>query len=83
MVITLSFRVSSSEGGPGPTALRSLTCKTGTVGACTLTRDLKKTRASIVFTVLGLSRASYVYVPASDHDPDGDSNGTKITVTRP
>ena len=24
-----------------------------------------------------------VYVPASNHDPDGDSNGTKITVTRP
>ena len=52
-------------------------------GACTLTRDLKKTRASIVFIVLGLSKASYVYVPASNHDPDGDSNGTKITVTRP
>jgi serine protease AprX len=61
----------------------ALTCTTGTGGACTLTRDLKMTRVSIVFTVLGLSKASYVYVPASDHDPDGDSNGTKITVTRP
>jgi serine protease AprX len=66
--------------GPNGTAL---TCTTGTGGACTLTRDLRKTKASIVFTVLGLSKASYVYVPASNHDPDGDSNGTKITVTRP
>jgi len=61
----------------------ALTCTTGTGGGCTLTRDLKKTRASIVFTVLRLSKASYVYVSASNHDPDGDSNGTKITVTRP
>jgi serine protease AprX len=61
----------------------ALTCTTGTGGACTLTHDLKKTRVSIVFTVLGLSKTSYVYVAASNHDPDGESNGTKITVTRP
>jgi serine protease AprX len=60
-----------------------LTCTTGTGGACTLTRDLKKTTTSIVFTVLGLSKTSYVYVAADNHDPDGDSNGTRITVTRP
>jgi serine protease AprX len=61
----------------------TITCTTGTGGACTLTRDLKKTKASIVFTVLGLLKTSYTYVAASNHDPDGDSNGTKITVTRP
>jgi serine protease AprX len=66
--------------GPSGTAL---TCTTGTGGACTLTRDLKKTKVSIVFTVLGLTKASYTYVAASNHDPDGDSNGTSITVTRP
>jgi len=61
----------------------TLTCTTGTGGACTLTRDLKKATASIAFTVLGLSKTSYVYVAANNHDPDGDSNGTGITVTRP
>ena len=61
----------------------AVACTTGTGGACTLARDLKKTRASIVFMVLGLSKTSFVYVAASNHDPDGDSNGTKITVTRP
>jgi serine protease AprX len=61
----------------------AITCTTGTGGACTLSRDLKKTKASIVFTVLGLTKTSYVYVPASNHDPDGDSNGTQISVTRP
>ena len=66
----------------GPNGAR-LTCTTGTAGACTLKRDLRNTRVSIVFTVLGLSKASHVYVAANNHDPDGDSNGTKILVTRP
>ncbi|HWL90948.1 MAG TPA: S8 family serine peptidase [Actinomycetota bacterium] len=60
-----------------------LTCTTGTGGGCTLTRALKKTRASIVFFVVGLSKTSNVYAAGSNHDPDGDSNGTRITVTRP
>jgi serine protease AprX len=59
------------------------TCTTGTGGGCILTRDLKRSRASIVFVVLGLSRSSYTYVATNNHDPDGDSTGTKITVTRP
>jgi hypothetical protein len=60
-----------------------VSCTTGTAGACSLRRDLKKTKASIVFVVLGLSRSSYDYVATDNHDPDGDSNGTRITVTRP
>jgi len=43
----------------------------------------RKRPASIVSTVLGLSKTPYVYVAANNHDPDGDSNGTRITVTRP
>ena len=60
-----------------------LTCTTGSAGACTLKRDLKPARLSIEFVVLGLTKATYAYVPASNHDPDGDSDGTRITVTRP
>ena len=61
----------------------TLTCTTGPGGACTLRRDLRRSRASIVFVVLGLSKTSYAYGASSNHDPDGDSDGTKITVTRP
>jgi hypothetical protein len=61
----------------------SVSCTTGSAGACALTRDLRKGRASIVFTVLGPSKTSYTYASAENPDPDGDSNGTKITVTRP
>jgi serine protease AprX len=66
-------------GPSGP----EITCTTGAGGGCTLRRDLKRSRASIVFVVLRLTRSGYSYVAASNHDPDGDSNGTRLTVTRP
>jgi hypothetical protein len=30
-----------------------------------------------------VSKSGYTYVAANNHDPDGESNGTTITVTRP
>lgn len=60
-----------------------LTCTTGAGGACSLTRALRKSRASIVFVVVGVSKTSYIYAAGANHDPDGDSDGTRITVTRP
>ena len=61
----------------------ALTCTTGPGGACTLRRDLRRSRASIVFVMLVISKPSYVYAAGRNHDPDGDSDGTRITVTRP
>jgi serine protease AprX len=61
----------------------TLSCTTGAAGACTLKRDLKRSRLSIEFVVLGLSKEAYTFLAASNHDPDGDSNGTKIVLTRP
>jgi serine protease AprX len=63
----------------------SVECTTNLNGTCFVTRSLRKSRASIVFTVLGLSKAGNVYVAADNHDEvDADaSNGTKITVNRP
>jgi hypothetical protein len=44
---------------------------------------LAKTIASATFTVTGVTLANSTYTPASNHDPDGDSNGTTIAVLRP
>jgi hypothetical protein len=33
--------------------------------------------------VTNVSHASLPYQPADNHDPDGDSNGTAITVSKP
>ncbi len=60
-----------------------VSCTTGSAGACTLKRDMKNTRLSIDFVLLGLTKSTHTYVGANNHDPDGDSNGTRITVTRP
>lgn len=61
----------------------TLSCTTGATGACTLKRDLKRTRLSIEFVVMGLSKEAHTYLGGSNHDADGESNGTKIVVTRP
>lgn len=59
-------------------------CTTNANGMCSL---LSGTAApgsrSITFTVDSISRASMTYWAASNHDPDGDSDGTRITVRRP
>jgi hypothetical protein len=37
----------------------------------------------VTFTVSSVVKTGYTYMPASNHDPDGDSNGTAITVHKP
>ena len=77
---TLSGVVVRGRFGPNGAIV---SCTTGTAGACTLKRDLKSSRLSIQFVVVSLSKSTYSYIAANNHDPDGDSNGTTIVVTRP
>jgi hypothetical protein len=59
-------------------------CTTGVNGRCSLTRSFPRARvASATLTVTGLTRQGTAYLAAQNHDPDGDSNGTVITVSRP
>jgi hypothetical protein len=37
----------------------------------------------VTFTITGMAKSGFTYAGASNHDPDGDSNGSTITVTRP
>jgi hypothetical protein len=68
-------------GGASGTA----SCTTGTNGACTVQKaKLSRTAvATVTFTVTGASRSGWTYSQAANHDPDGDSTGTVITVPRP
>jgi hypothetical protein len=36
----------------------------------------------VTFTVTGISHASMTYKAAANHDPDGDSNGSSIVVSK-
>jgi hypothetical protein len=58
-------------------------CVTNIAGQCTVsTGDIRNRNRSVTFTVNGVTHSSLTYNPKANHDPDGDSNGTVITVTR-
>jgi hypothetical protein len=57
---------------------------TGSDGMCTFsTGTISTKKTSVTFTANNVSKTSYTYVPGANHDTDGDSNGTSITITRP
>jgi YVTN family beta-propeller protein len=60
-------------------------CTTNTAGFCTLAKNglVLNTEPSISFTVTGVSYAGRVYSAAANHDPDGDSNGSRIVISQP
>jgi hypothetical protein len=59
-------------------------CTTNAAGVCSITSaKVPNNRASITSTVTGGTRTGYTYAAAANHDPDGDSTGTGITVARP
>jgi hypothetical protein len=62
----------------------SASCATGLDGACKVTTtNLNKSRTSATFTVTNVTATGASYVSSSNHDPDGDSDGTTITVIKP
>jgi subtilisin family serine protease len=71
----VTVRVITSGGSP-------LTCVTGSNGACGFLGSVwvKKRETSYTVTVQSLALFGASYDSASNHDPDGDSNGTVIVV---
>lgn len=62
----------------------TLTCVTASNGICTLGNfSLSRSTTSTAFKVTGVAKASSTYTPKANSDPDGDSNGTTITLERP
>jgi len=70
----------SWSGGPATPG----SCTTGSSGECQVRQaDIAKNVASVVFTVTEVTYdGTLTYRPDDNHDPDGDSNGTSITVSR-
>ena len=62
----------------------SASCTTGLNGTCKVTTtNLNKSKTSATFTVTNVTATGASYVSSSNHDPDGDSDGTTITVIKP
>ena len=58
-------------------------CTTNSTGQCTVTSgSIRKNVTSATFAVTNVSDGTLAYTASSNHDPDGDSNGTAITVVR-
>lgn len=58
-------------------------CTTDFAGECLMLSTLiaKRTKA-VTFTVDNVAFSTLTYTPEANHDPDGDSDGTSITVSR-
>ncbi|MDP9353231.1 MAG: hypothetical protein M3P51_17055, partial [Chloroflexota bacterium] len=62
----------------------TVSCKTDSTGKCRITSGrISKNTSSVSFTVTGISRGSDTYDTTKNHDPDGDSDGTTITIPKP
>jgi subtilisin family serine protease len=91
-VVTISVHNSSEAPVAGASvsgswsggASGSGSCQTGSSGTCTVSlTNLKSNAASVTFTVSSVAAAGGSYQPSANHDPDGDSSGTAITVLAP
>jgi hypothetical protein len=65
-------------------AAGSGTCTTGGNGTCVVVSSgfQKKDRVA-TFTVTGVAASGLAYSAAQNHDPDGDSTGTVISIAKP
>jgi len=62
----------------------SSSCVTNSLGQCTVSKNnLQGGQASIAFTVDSISYSAHNYQPAGNHDPDGDSDGSEVIITKP
>ena len=59
-------------------------CNTDSSGQCQIgLSGISNRRSSATFTVNNVTHSSYFYAVGSNHDPDGDSDGTEIIVPKP
>ena len=74
----------ATVSGTFSTQKGTVTCITAADGSCTVvSSDVRNRVNSTVFTVTNVVKASSTYQPKANSDPDGDSDGTSITVKQP
>jgi serine protease AprX len=74
----------ASVSGQFSTSGNTFSCTTGTSGTCSVSSGrIANSIASTTFTVSNVTLSGATYDPTRNSDPDGDSNGTSITVTKP
>jgi len=65
-------------------ATGSSSCTTGSAGTCTVSKsNIPSGTSSVTFRVTSVTKSGYSYVSGNNHDPETDSNGTTIKITKP
>ncbi len=59
----------------------STSCTTGSTSSCVVQAGPPIVHGSVTFTITAITYDGLKYKPAKNHDADGDSNGTSITVS--
>ncbi len=63
--------------------LADVMCTTDSNGQCDVQMRLGRRVNSTAFTVTQVTYAGFTYQPAENHDPDYESDGTSIAISRP
>lgn len=83
----VTIQLSRAVGGAtvmGAWGSVSVQCSTAADGSCPIDGPtLKKNVSSVSFTVTKVVASDLTYDHTKNSDPDGDSNGTTITITKP
>jgi hypothetical protein len=77
-VANATVRAAWGEGLSG-----TVSCTTDNSGQCVVTSaNINRKYSSVGYTVTGVTHARLAYQAADNRDPDGDSDGTRITIAR-
>jgi hypothetical protein len=75
--------VSGAWSGTGQGSVRASICTTDATGQCDVRVDgMRKNNGTVTYTVDDITHDTLTYSESDNHDPDGDSDGTTITVSK-
>ena len=89
---TATVRIESSAHIAQPQSVVTGRWSTGATGSCTTvgagtcvigSGSIARSVKSAMFSVTSVTSGLAIYDASANHDPDGDSNGTSITIARP
>jgi len=89
---TATVRIESSAQIAQPQSVVTGRWSTGATGSCTTagagscpigSGPIARSVKAVTFTVTSVTSGLAIYDPGANHDPDGDSTGTSITIARP
>jgi hypothetical protein len=75
--VYVTFRYNGAVNG-------ETSCVTNSSGVCNvLSKQVTASSGTVTFRIQNMTRSGFTYTSSANHDPDGDSNGTRIDVTKP